>query len=103
MWQPRNGCDGRLMTKILITTIQVNLVSNPRRMQHKFTQIVVIKIFAISLSSQPFLGRHVGFHIFSQWPSWGLHTFLRPGYFELDLHLIIRNSAIWHLAAVVQS
>ena len=23
-WRPRNGCDGRLMVKILITTIQVN-------------------------------------------------------------------------------
>ena len=28
-WQPRNGCDGRLMAKILITTIQVNLVPSP--------------------------------------------------------------------------
>ena len=25
----RNGCDGRLMAKILITTIQVNLAPNP--------------------------------------------------------------------------
>ena len=25
----KNGCDGRLMAKILITTIQVNLVPNP--------------------------------------------------------------------------
>ena len=25
-WRPRNGCDGSLMVKILITTIQVNLV-----------------------------------------------------------------------------
>ena len=25
-WRPRNGCDGRLMVKILIMTIQVNLV-----------------------------------------------------------------------------
>ena len=25
-WRPRNGCDGRLMVKILITTIQLNLV-----------------------------------------------------------------------------
>ena len=27
-WRLRNGCDGRLMAKILITTIQVNLVPN---------------------------------------------------------------------------
>jgi len=55
------------MAKILITTIQVNLVPNPSetwRRQHKFTCIVVIKIFAISLPSQPFLDRHLGFHIF---------------------------------------
>ena len=25
----KNGCDGRLMAKILITTIKVNLVPNP--------------------------------------------------------------------------
>ena len=25
-WQPRNGCDGRLMVKVLIMTIQVNFV-----------------------------------------------------------------------------
>jgi len=44
--------DDRLMAKILITTIQVNLVPNPSetwRRQHKFTWIVVIEIFAISL------------------------------------------------------
>ena len=52
-------CDGRLMVKILITTIQVNLVP-----KHKFTRIVVIKIFTINLRSQPFLGRHLGFHMF---------------------------------------
>ena len=30
----------------------------------KFTRIVVIKIFTINLPSQPFLGCHLGFHIF---------------------------------------
>ena len=61
-WRPRNGCDGRLMVKILITTIQVNFV--PRPSGTKFTWIVVIKIFTINLPSQPFFGRHLGFHIF---------------------------------------
>jgi len=28
-WQPRNGCDGRPLTKILITTIQVNFLPIP--------------------------------------------------------------------------
>ena len=62
-WLPRNGCDGRLMVKILITTIQVNFVPIDQAAP-KFTWIVVIKIFTINLPSQPFLGRHLGFHIF---------------------------------------
>jgi len=65
-WQPRNDCDCRLKAKVLITTIQDNLVLNRSetwRRQHKFAWIVVIKIFAFSLQSQPFLGRHFGFHI----------------------------------------
>ena len=61
-WRPRNGCDGRLMVKILITTIQVNFV--PRPSGTKFTRIVVIKSFTINLPSQPFLGHHLGFRIF---------------------------------------
>ena len=32
--------------------------------EYKFIWIVVIKIFAFILPSQPFLGRHFGFHIF---------------------------------------
>jgi len=49
-WWPRNGCDGKLIAKILITTIQVNLMLNLIwRRQHKFTWIVIIKIFAINL------------------------------------------------------
>jgi len=28
-WRPRNGCDGRSVTKILITIIQVNFVPIP--------------------------------------------------------------------------
>jgi len=66
-WRPRNGCDGRLIAKNLITTIQVNsvlILSETWRRQHKFTWIVVIKIFAINLPSQPFLGCHLAFHIF---------------------------------------
>jgi len=65
-WWPRNGCDGRLMTKFLITTIQVNfccLLHVSLGFGTKFTWIVVIKNFAISLPPQPFLGRHLGFHI----------------------------------------
>ena len=64
-WRSRNDCVGRLMTKILITTIQVNLVPTPNGGgKHKFTWIVVIKTFANNLPSKPFLGCHLGFHIF---------------------------------------
>ena len=47
-----------LNAKILIMTIQVNLVRNHSetwRRRHKFTWIVVIKILVITLPSQPFL------------------------------------------------
>ena len=82
-WRPRNGCDGRLMVKILITTIQVNLV--PLGLGTKFTWIVVIKIFTINLPSQPFLGRHLGFHIFFHHSlSQGRSLFLQLGCFWLD-------------------
>jgi len=86
-WQPRNGCDDRLMAKLLITAIQVNLVLNPSetwRRQHKFTWIVVIKNFAISLPSQSFLGRHLVFHIFFHNGLFGAALFLQLDCFGLD-------------------
>jgi len=66
-WRSRNGCDGRLIAKNLIVTIQVNLcclLHVSVWLGTKFTWIVAIKILAISLPSQPFLGRHLRFHIF---------------------------------------
>jgi len=45
-------------------TIQVNLVPIPWRRQHKFAWIVDINNFAIILTSQPLLGRHLWFHNF---------------------------------------
>jgi len=51
--QPRNGSDGiRLMAKIFITTIQVNLcclIPASLGISTKFTWIIVIKNFAINL------------------------------------------------------
>ena len=49
-WRPRNGCDGRLMVKILITTVQVDFVPIDQAAP-KFTWIVVIIIFTINLLS----------------------------------------------------
>ena len=57
-WQPRNGCDDRSVTKILITTIQVNivLISNEAGMrQHKFTWMVIIKILSQTYHHSHFL------------------------------------------------
>ena len=112
MWNPRlgprNGFDGRLMVKILIMTIQVNLVT--LYLGTKFTSIVVIKIFTINLPSQPFLGRHLGFHIFfhhslfegctvffTAWLFWiRFHFFLhlyipKPGFINLSFFLYHRK------------
>ena len=76
-WQPRNGSDGESVAKILIMTIQVNLVPIPSEAgmrQHKFTWIV-FKNFATDLLSKPFLNHHMylfhlsllGTHFFTAW------------------------------------
>jgi len=63
--QPRNGCDGRLMAKILITTIQVNLVPNPSgEGTTNLPELLLIQFFAINLPSQPDFGCHFLFHVF---------------------------------------
>jgi len=64
----RNGCDCRLIAKILTTTIQANLcylLHISLRFGTKSLELSLLKkIFAINLPSQPFLGHHLGFHIF---------------------------------------
>ena len=67
----------RLMTKILITTIQVNFVLIPSEAgmrQHKLSWIVVINIFCYqSTPSQPFLDCPLSFQ-----------NFIHTGHFEQD-------------------
>ena len=76
------------MEKILITTIQVNLMPNPSGGGN--SRIVVIKLFAINLPSQPFLGRHLGFYIFFHPGLFGGHTlFLQLGCFGLDYFFLL--------------
>jgi len=79
---------GRLIAKILITTIQANLcclLHVSLRNGTKFTWIVVIEIFAINLPAQPFLGRHIGFHIFFTVAFFGAaHFFYSWAVFGLD-------------------
>jgi len=87
-WWPRNGCDGRLMVKFLIATIQVNLPLNPSetwRRQHKFTWIVIIKKFTISHHHSYFLATTLGFTSFFTIAFLGLHLFLQLGCFGLDI------------------
>jgi len=74
----KNGCDGRLTVKILITTIQVNFVPNCNETWKGNTnsaEFSVIKIFAISLPSEPFLAATLDFTSFSQWPLRAAHFF----------------------------
>jgi len=63
------------MEKFLITTIQVNLVPNPSERGEGNTN----SPDAISLPLQPFLGRHLGFHIFFHF--WGRTLFFSVGCF----------------------
>jgi len=103
MWRPRNSCGGRLIAKILMTTIQENLcglLHVPLGFGTKFTQIVIIKIFAINIPPQPFLGRHLGFHIFFPIAFLGIaHFFNSWAVFGLDFssfcNCILQN---WHIA-----
>ena len=53
-WQPRIGCDGRLIAKILMTTIKVNLcclLHISLGLGTKFTWIIIIKKIAINLQN----------------------------------------------------
>ena len=57
----------------------------PLGLGKKFTYIAVIKLFTINLPSQPFLGRHLGFHIFFHHSFFeGCTVFLQLGCFGLD-------------------
>ena len=65
-WQPRNGCDDKLMTKILMTTIQVNFVLIPSEARDEVTRnyLNCHYYFVTYLPSQPFIGRHLYFTTF---------------------------------------
>ena len=87
-WRPRNGCDNSSMAKFLITTIQVNLcvlLQVSLGLSTKFNWIVVIKIFAIELLSQPFLGCHLWFHVFFHPGILGPHPFFTACCFYIDI------------------
>ena len=62
----------------------------------KFTWIVIIKIFAINLPSQPFLGCHLWFHIYL---SWGCILFSQLGCFGIDItsfcNFVYSKASLW--------
>ena len=73
------------MTKVLMMTIQVNLVPNLSEMWRKqLTRIVVIKVFAIAYYHSHFLAATLDFTSFSQQ---GLHTFFTVGLFLMLIAL----------------
>jgi len=80
----KDGCDGRLMAKFLTTTIQVNLVPNRSetwRGNTNLAELALLKFLLLAYHhshswSPPWISR-----LFSQWPSWGPHTFFTAGLF----------------------
>ena len=95
-WWPRNGCDGRLIAKILITTIQVNLVSNPSetwRRQHKF-ELSVLNFLLLTYSTitaiswpPPWIS-----HLFQNGLLRGRTLFLHLGCFRIRLNVKLQKS-----------
>jgi len=89
---PRNGCDGSLMAKFLIPTIQVNLCC-PLYISLgfgiKFTWIVVIKNFASSLPCSHFLAATLDFTSFFTMVFLGPHTFFIAGLFWIRFHFYL--------------
>jgi len=69
--------DGRLIAKNFNNNDSGEFVLPSPHLAPNLPDLLLLKfLLYIKLSSQPFLGRHLGFHIFfSQWPSWGTHTF----------------------------
>ena len=61
-WRPRNGCDGRSMVKILITTIQVNFV--PRSMAPNSPELSLLKVLPLTYDHSHFLAATLDFTSF---------------------------------------
>ena len=62
-WRPRNGCDGRLMVKILVTTIQVNLVPLGQLAQNS-PELSLLKFLPLTYHHSHFLAATLDFTSF---------------------------------------
>jgi len=84
-WWPRNGCDrSRLIAKNLIITIQAIwcwiLVKRGEGITN-LPELLLLKFLLLTYHHSHFLAATLNFTSFSQWPSWGLHTFFTAGLF----------------------
>ena len=83
-WQPRNGCDGRLVAKILITTIQVNLVSNPNGGGNANSpELLYLKFLPLTYHHSHFLAATLDFISFF------ILAFLRAALFFYSLAVLV--------------
>ena len=77
-WRPRNGCDGRLMVKILIITIQVNFVK-----RHKNSpELSLLKFLPLTYHHSHFLAATLDF------TSFFTIAFLRAAHFFYSLAVL---------------
>jgi len=83
-WRPRNGCDGRLMAKFLITTRCQILVKRGEGNTNS-SELSLLKIFPLAYHHSHFLAATLDFTSFSQWLSLGRSHFLKLSCFGLDI------------------
>ena len=87
-WRPRNGCDGRLMVKILITTIQVNLVPLGQLAQNS-PELSLLKFLPLTYHHNHFLAATLDFTSFFTIAFWGPHTFFTAWLFWIRFHFFL--------------
>ena len=79
----KNGCDGRLMAKFLITIILVNLVPNPSGGGNiNSPESLLLKFLPLTYHHSYFLAATFDFTSFSPWLFWRLHPFYSLAVFD---------------------
>jgi len=80
-WQPKSGCGGLIMAKILITAIQANLC---RRFTN-FAELLLLKFLSLSVHHSHFWTAIFDFTSFhAAFFAWAAPFFLQFGYFYVD-------------------